>query len=287
MQDKLMNKKTTLNFGGILEDINAPLVMGILNLTPDSFYDGGKNSSLNKSILFVKKMLKDGADIIDIGAYSSRPGAQNISIQEEMDRLIPTLSKIHAEFPKTKISVDTFRSEVAKEAVRSGAVMVNDISGGDLDTEMWKTVASLKVPYVLMHMKGTPKNMQNNSVYENVVNEVIYDLSVKVNTMTQLGIHDIIIDPGFGFAKNIEQNYALLAHLEEFEMLGHPLLVGVSRKSMIYNVLDTDAKNALNGTTAVHLLALERGAKILRVHDVKEAKEAITIWEMVAKNRPH
>jgi len=284
MQDKLSNKKTTLNFGGILEDINAPLVMGILNLTPDSFYDGGKNGSIELSINNVKKMLLDGADIIDVGAYSSRPGANHISEQEELDRLIPVLKEIHSQFPDTKISVDTFRSNVAREAVKNGAVIINDISGGDLDTGMWKTVAELKVPYVLMHMQGNPKNMQNNPTYVNVLDDVILALSSKVNKMTQLGIHDIIIDPGFGFGKTLEQNYEILARLNEFQMLGHPMLVGVSRKSMIYNLLDTDAENALNGTTALHMLALERGAKFLRVHDIKEAKEVVAIWKMVNRN---
>lgn len=282
MQDKLSNKKTTLNFGGKLEDINDPLVMGILNLTPDSFYDGGKNSSVELSIKNVKKMLLDGADIIDVGAYSSRPGAKHISEQEEMDRLIPVLSQIHSQFPTLKISVDTFRSNVAKEAVKNGAVIINDISGGDLDTEMWETVADLHVPYILMHMQGNPQNMQNDPHYENVLDDVILALSSKVNKMTQMGIHDIIIDPGFGFGKTLEQNYKILAHLREFEMLGHPVLVGVSRKSMIYNLLDTDAEHALNGTTALHTLALERGANFLRVHDVKEAKEAVKIWKMVS-----
>ena len=282
MQDKLSNKKTTLNFGGKLEDINDPLVMGILNLTPDSFYDGGKNSSVELSIKNVKKMLLDGADIIDVGAYSSRPGADHISEQEELDRLIPLLGEIHSKFPEVKLSVDTFRSKVAREAINSGAVLINDISGGDLDSDMWKTVAELHVPYVLMHMQGNPQNMQNSPKYMNVLDDVILALSSKVNKMTKIGVHDIIIDPGFGFGKTLEQNYKLLAHLKEFEILGHPLLVGFSRKSMIYKLLDTDAQNALNGTTATHMLALERGAKFLRVHDVKEAKEAVKIWKTVS-----
>jgi len=277
----LSTKKNTLNFGGILEDINDPLVMGILNLTPDSFYDGGKNGSVELSIKNVKKMLLDGADIIDVGAYSSRPDAEHISEQQELDRLIPVLDEIHRQFPETKISVDTFRSNVAKEAVKSGAVIINDISGGDLDSNMWATAASLKVTYVLMHMQGNPKTMQTNPQYANVLDDIVLDLSSKVNKMTQMGMHDIIIDPGFGFGKTLEQNYEILAHLQEFQMLGHPVLIGVSRKSMIYKLLGTDAKNALNGTTAIHSLALERGAKFFRVHDVKEAKEAIKIWKMV------
>lgn len=281
MQDKLIAKKKSLNFRGLLEDINEPKIMGILNLTPDSFYDGGKNSRLELSINYVKKMLENGADIIDVGAYSSRPGANHVSEQEELDRLLPTLEKILFEFPGTKISVDTFRSTIAQQAVEAGALLVNDISGGDLDSEMWNTVSKLNVPYIAMHMKGTPENMQNNPQYENVMDEVIYDLSEKINRIKMAGVKDIIIDPGFGFGKTLDQNYEMLNHLEEFNLLGCPLLVGVSRKSMIYHLINTDATNALNGTTAVHILALERGANILRVHDVKEAKEAVTIWNKV------
>ncbi len=276
-----MSKKTTLNFGGKLEDINGPLVMGILNLTPDSFYDGGKNSTIDLSLKNVKKMMRDGADIIDIGAYSSRPGATHISEKEELERIIPILKEIHLQFPKIKISIDTFRSKVAEKAVEAGAVMINDISGGDLDREMWKTVANLSVPYVAMHMNGNPQNMQENIHYSNVVDEVIKDLSIKINGMLQAGILDIIIDPGFGFGKSLEQNYQLLAHLDEFNILGHPILVGVSRKSMIYKLLKNNPQEALNGTTAVHTIALVKGANILRVHDVKEAKEAVTIWNAI------
>ena len=278
MQDSVITKKKSLNFRGKLEDINVPKILGILNLTPDSFYDGGKNSNLELSINNVKKMLTDGADIIDIGAYSSRPGATHISEQEEIDRLLPTLSAILEQFPATKISVDTFRAKVALAAVNAGAVVVNDISGGNLDSEMWQTVANLQVPYIAMHMQGTPQNMQENPKYNNVLDDVIYDLSMKIESMKQAGIKDIIIDPGFGFGKTLNQNYQLLKGLKEFEILGHPVLVGVSRKSMIYNFLNSTPKESLNGTTAIHMLALERGANFLRVHDVKEAKEAINIW---------
>ena len=278
MQDSVITKKKSLNFRGKLEDINVPKILGILNLTPDSFYDGGKNSNLELSINNVKKMLTDGADIIDIGAYSSRPGATHISEQEEIDRLLPTLTAVLEQFPATKISVDTFRAKVAFAAVNAGAVVVNDISGGNLDSEMWQTVANLQVPYIAMHMQGNPQNMQENPKYNNVLDDVIYDLSKKIENMKQAGIKDIIIDPGFGFGKTLDQNYQLLKGLKEFEMLGHPILVGVSRKSMIYNFLNSTPKESLNGTTAVHMLALERGAHFLRVHDVKEAKEAINIW---------
>jgi dihydropteroate synthase len=279
MQDSVITKKTSLNFRGKLEDINGPKILGILNLTPDSFYDGGKNHHLELSINNVKKMLADGADIIDIGAYSSRPGATHISEQEEIDRLLPTLTAVLHQFPDTKISVDTFRAKVALAAVNAGAVLVNDISGGDLDAEMWHTVTSLNVPYIAMHMQGNPQNMQDKPNYTNVLDEVIYDLSLKVANMKKAGLKDIIIDPGFGFGKTLNQNYQLLKGLEEFELLGHPILIGVSRKSMIYNLLGSTPKESLNGTTAMHMLALERGASFLRVHDVKEAKEAITIWQ--------
>ena len=281
MQDKVITKKTSLNFSGNLEDINHPQIMGILNLTPDSFYDGGSNKTVEVSINNVKKMLADGANFIDLGAYSSRPGADHISEQEEIDRLLPTLIEILRQFPDTKISVDTFRSKVAKTAVEAGALMVNDISGGDLDPNMWATVGQLNVPYVMMHMKGNPQNMQNNPTYTNVVDDVIYDLSVKIELLKKAGIKDLIIDPGFGFGKTLAQNYSLMKHLQEFKLLGHPILIGVSRKSMVHKLLNTEPKNALNGTTALHILALERGANFLRVHDVKEAKEAVTIWKMV------
>ncbi len=279
MQDSVITKKKSLNFRGKLEDINGPKILGILNLTPDSFYDGGENGNLELSINNVKKMLADGADIIDIGAYSSRPGATHISEQEEIDRLLPTLTAVLQQIPSTKISVDTFRSKVALAAVSAGAVLVNDISGGNLDSEMWSTVADLKVPYIAMHMQGTPQDMQENPKYSNVLDDIIYDLSLKVENMKKAGLKDIIIDPGFGFGKTLDQNYQLLKGLKEFEILGYPVLVGVSRKSMIYNLLQSTSKEALNGTTALHMLALERGAGFLRVHDVKEAKEAITIWE--------
>lgn len=281
MQDKLITKKTSLNFRGKLEDINAPKILGILNLTPDSFYDGGANKNVELSIKNVKKMLSDGADIIDVGAYSSRPGATHISEQEEIDRLLPTLTEIKSQFPDTKISVDTFRSKVAREAINAGAVIINDISGGDLDPEIWNVAAELGAPFIAMHMQGNPQNMQEKPTYTNVVDEVIYSLSVKIERIKKAGVKDIIIDPGFGFGKTLNQNYEILKHLREFDFLSHPILVGVSRKSMIYNLLKTDANNALNGTTAIHIIALEKGAQFLRVHDVKEAKEAITIWNMV------
>lgn len=279
MQDKLISKKTSLNFRGNLEDINHPKIMGILNVTPDSFYDGGKHDNLSAAIKNVKKMLGNGADIIDLGAYSSRPGAHHISEQEEIDRMLPVLSEILNQFPQTKISVDTFRSKVAQVAIEAGALMINDISAGNMDPDIWNIAAKYNVPYVAMHMQGTPQTMQQNISYNDILDDIILELSKKVNQMTQAGVHDIIIDPGFGFGKTLNQNYHILKHLKDFEFLGHPILVGVSRKSMIYNLLNTNPQEALNGTTAIHMWALNNGAGFLRVHDVKEAKETLTIWE--------
>jgi dihydropteroate synthase len=253
--------------------------MGILNVTPDSFYDGGKNNNTSIAIENVKKMLENGADIIDIGAYSSRPGADHISEQQEIDRLLPILSEVMIQFPDIKISIDTFRSKVAQTAIEAGAIIINDISAGNLDPDIWTIAAKYKTPYIAMHMPGTPQNMQSNTSYTQIIDELILEFSKKISEMTQSGIQDIIIDPGFGFGKTLEQNYHILKHLSDFEFLGHPILVGVSRKSMIYNLLDTNPQNSLNGTTAIHMWALNNGAQFLRVHDVKEAKEVLTIWE--------
>lgn len=283
MQDTFLPYKTTLNFNGNLEDINHPQVFGILNVTPDSFFDGGQYTALEQQLLQAEKMIAQGADFIDVGAYSSRPGASDISIQQEADRLLPVIEALHTQFPTQKISVDTFRSAIAKQAVAAGAVVINDISGGALDEDMYTTAASLNVPYVAMHMPGTPQTMQQRTQYTHLLDDIMLDLSTKVDNMLAAGLKDVIIDPGFGFGKTLEQNYELLKHLREFHMLGHPVLVGVSRKSMIYKLFDTSAKEALNGTTAVHMLALQNGANFLRVHDVQAAKEAITIWEQYQK----
>ena len=277
----LNSKKKSLNFNGLLEDINEPKIMGILNLTPDSFYDGGQNNTIELSINNVKKMLDDGAHIIDIGAYSSRPGADHISEQEELDRLLPTVIRLKKEFPNIKMSIDTFRSKVAEETITHGAVMINDISGGDLDKNMWETVGKLNVPYVLMHMQGTPKTMQNNPNYKNLMDDVILDLSQKLTAIKKAGIKDLLIDPGFGFGKTLAQNFEMMNHLADFNLLGHPILVGISRKSMIYKLLDSKPIDAINGTTALHMIALDKGANFLRVHDVKEATETIKIWRAV------
>lgn len=285
MQDKLIKKKTSLNFRGKLEDINGPKIMGILNATPDSFYDGGKNNTIQFAIKNVKKMLAEGADYIDIGGYSSRPGAKDVSEQEELDRVLPIIEFCISEIPNVIISIDTFRSNVALAAVESGALMINDISGGDLDPKMYQVAGGCKVPYIAMHMKGVPQTMQDKPTYDHLMDEILLSFSSKVEAMKEAGIKDIIIDPGFGFGKTISDNYEILKELNAFELLGCPVLVGFSRKSMIYKLLNTSPEKALNGTSVLNTLALSHGADILRVHDVKEAKEVITLWDKV--NTPH
>ena len=251
--------------------------MGILNVTPDSFYDGGilKN---NKDILYkVEKMLNEGASFIDVGAYSSRPNADDISEDEELKRIIPVIGLILKNFPETLISIDTFRSNIAKQCIEAGAALINDISAGKMDDNMLPTIAELQIPYIMMHMKGTPQTMQQNTNYDNLLKEVLIYFSERIATARKLGIIDIIVDAGFGFSKTIEQNYELLNKLEHFSMLELPLLVGVSRKSMIYKVLENSPQEALNGSTILNTIALQKGASILRVHDVKEAMECISL----------
>jgi len=270
--------------GGRLMDLSVPKVMGILNLTPDSFYqpdwkDPGKLPSDKQVLHHIEQMLAEGADFIDIGAYSSRPKAEHISMEEEMSRLLPAIKSIVKQFPEAVISVDTFRAEIAKAAVNEGARLINDISGGELDNNMFKTVAELNVPYILMHMKGNPQTMLQNAQYEDVFAEVCGYLQEKIRQLTDMGVNDLIIDPGFGFAKTVEHNYTLLARLDQFRILGVPVLAGLSRKSMIYKLLGGNAENALNGTTVANTIALMKGADILRVHDVKPAVEAIRIIE--------
>lgn len=268
-----------INCKGHLIDLNRPKVMGILNLTPDSFYDGGKYKSVEGILKQVEKMNHEGATFIDIGAFSSRPSAKNISEKDELSRLIPILKLIIEEFPDILISIDTFRSRIASEAVNLGACMVNDISGGSLDKEMFATVAKLQVPYILMHMVGTPQTMQQNVHYKNIINDIIFYFSQKVFELRKLGLNDLILDPGFGFSKTLDQNYELLQKLELFSCLDLPVLAGLSRKSMLYKFLDLNPEKALNATTSVNTIALMKGAKILRVHDVKEAVEAVSIFE--------
>ena len=251
--------------------------MGILNLTPDSFFDGGSLISEKDVLQKTEKMLEDGATFLDIGGYSSRPGADFVSEEEETKRVIPIIHLLNKEFSEAIISIDTFRSTIAEKAVDAGAAIVNDISGGSLDDQMFSTVAKLKVPYIIMHMRGTPKTMVNLTEYEDITKDLIFYFSEKIEKARRLGIKDIIIDPGFGFAKTQEQNFELMNHLDFFQHVDAPLLVGISRKSMIYKSLKTTPKDALNGTTVLHSIALLKGANILRVHDVKEAKECITL----------
>jgi dihydropteroate synthase len=270
----------SINCRGRLIDLSVPVVIGILNVTPDSFFDGGKftEESIIKSQ--VEKMLLEGAQIIDVGAASSRPGAAKISEPEELKRLIPTIDLLVKAFPGIIISVDTFRSEVARQAINSGAHIINDISGGDFDPAMFAKVAELKVPYILMHMQGDPQTMQKNPQYKDVLIEVLQIIQKKVSNLRKLGVKDIIIDPGFGFGKNVEHNYELLAGIEHFHLAGCPVLAGISRKSMITRVLNVNPDQALNGTSILNTIALLNGAQMLRVHDVKEAMEAIRLVGM-------
>ncbi|MEK6614845.1 MAG: dihydropteroate synthase [Bacteroidota bacterium] len=258
-------------------DLSVPKVMGILNVTPDSFFDGGKYTDEKNILLHAEKMISEGADIIDIGAYSTRPHAQPISEEEELKRLIPAIKLVRKNFSDVIISADTFRSNVVIHAVNEGADIINDISGGSLDKEMFETIAKLKVPYILMHIQGTPQTMQINPHYKDVVKEVKEYFLKKIKNLQYFGVSQIIIDVGFGFGKNLEHNYTLLKHLSEFKEFGFPILAGISRKSMINKALDITPDTALNGTTVANTIALMNGANILRVHDVKEAKEAIQI----------
>ncbi len=273
--------KTLFNCRGRLLDLSTPKVMGIINLTPDSFYDGGKLKSDVELLALSEKLLKEGATILDVGGASTRPGAEEVSEQEEMKRVIPAVEIILKSFPDTIISIDTFRSNVAEEAVNAGASMVNDISAGRFDENFLHTVSKLKVAYLLMHMQGTPRTMQQGPSYNNVVKEVFDFLKEKILQLNQLGIHDIIIDPGFGFGKSVEHNFALLNHLDVFQIFGLPILAGLSRKSMICKVLNVNPDKALNGTTALNAIALMKGAKLLRVHDVREAQEVLRLVAML------
>lgn len=251
--------------------------MGILNVTPDSFYDGGRFRNSSSVMRQVDQMLEEGATFIDVGAYSSKPNANEVSQTEELQRILPVVDLVIKNFPDILLSVDTFRSEVAKQCIDAGACMINDISAGLLDNKMLETVTNLKVPYIMMHMRGTPKTMQNQTHYDNLVKDMLFYFSERLAKAKALGIVDVVIDPGFGFAKTIEQNYELLNKLELLKIAELPILVGVSRKSMIYKTLESSAEKALNGTTVLNTIALQKGANILRVHDVKEAMECIKL----------
>jgi dihydropteroate synthase len=268
----------TINCKGKLIDLTLPKVMGILNITPDSFYDGGKYKDPDTILRQAEKMLQEGASFLDVGAYSSRPGATDISTEEELDRIVPIVDLLLKHFPDSILSVDTFRSKVAQTCLTHGAAMINDISAGNLDPFMMKTVAAAKVPYIMMHMKGTPQTMKDLNTYTDLLEDICYYFSAKLAEARALGIYDLIIDPGFGFAKNITQNFELLQKLDLLSTFEVPILAGISRKSMIYKVLNTEPSHALNGTTALNMIALQKGAKILRVHDVKEAVECLTLF---------
>ncbi len=267
----------TINCKGKLIDLSSPRIMGILNITPDSFYDGGKYNDEKEILKQVDRMLNEGATFIDVGAYSSRPGADFVSEADELKRIVPIVTLILKHFPETLLSIDTFRSEVAKQCMDAGAALINDISAGKLDDHMLQTIADLQVPYIMMHMRGNPQTMQQQTDYNDLVKDLLFYFSERLAAAKSLGIIDMIVDPGFGFSKTLEQNYELLNKLELFDMLDKPVLVGISRKSMIYKLLDTKPGNALNATTVLNTVALQKGASILRVHDVKEAVECIKL----------
>jgi len=275
----------TLNCAGKLLSLEDPIVMGVLNLNEHSFYDGGKYENVNIMLQQVEKMISEGATIIDIGGMSSRPGAEIINEEEEQKRVLPIIKAIKKHFSQTIISIDTVRSSVAKSSVENGASIVNDISAGSIDKNLFQTVADLGVPYILMHMQGKPESMQDLPDYQDVTQQVFDFFIEKIGNLRKLGVKDIIIDPGFGFGKTIEHNYQLLKKITIFDILELPLLIGISRKSMIYKVLDISPQEALNGTTVLNTLALERGAKILRVHDVKEAVETVKLFLQVERNK--
>jgi dihydropteroate synthase len=271
----------TINCKGRLIDLEQPRVMGILNVTPDSFFDGGMHTQLSSIIKTTEKMINEGATFIDVGGYSSRPGADDVSEKEELRRVVQVVDALRKTFPDILLSIDTFRSSVARSCVEAGACMVNDISGGLLDPKMLATVGDLGVPFIMMHMRGTPQTMSQKTSYKDITHEVIKQLSQRLAEARAHKIIDIIADPGFGFAKETAQNFELLSHLELLKHLDVPILVGLSRKSMIYKTLQVTAKDALNGTTALHMIALEKGARILRVHDVKEAMECVSLFNQL------
>lgn len=270
-----------INCNGKLIDLSEPKIMGILNTTPDSFFAGSRTGTTDLALKKIEKMLEEGADFIDIGGMSTRPGSAEISETEELERVLPVVESSIKEFPDILISIDTYRTKVAKETIEAGAAIINDISAGSMDENLLKTVAELQVPYILMHMQGTPQNMQQNPVYENITLEVNQFLSEKIKELKELGINDIILDPGFGFGKSVAHNYELFRNMDLLGFGEYPLLVGISRKSMITRFLNVSADEALNGTTVLNTIALQKGANILRVHDVREAKEAVRIWENI------
>jgi dihydropteroate synthase len=269
----------TINCKGQLIDLSIPKIMGILNVTPNSFYDGGKFTLSENGLSQVGKMLDEGATFIDVGAYSSKPNAEFVSEEEERNRILPVVQGILNQFPDALLSIDTFRSGIAAVCIENGAAIINDISAGNLDEKMMEVIAKYNVPYIMMHKRGTPQTMQSLTNYENIIKEMLFYFSEKVNKARSLGINDLIVDPGFGFAKTLEQNYEVLQNFELFKMLDLPILAGISRKSMVYKPLGLTANEALNGTTVLNTIALTKGANILRVHDVKEAVECVKLFE--------
>jgi dihydropteroate synthase len=272
----------TINCRGNLIDLSTPKVMGIMNITPNSFYDGGKYKNENEILLQVEKMIDQGATFIDLGAYSSKPNAEFVSEKEELSRIIPIVNLLVKKFPEIILSIDTFRSEVAKACIENSASIINDITAGNGDDKMMETIAKYNVPYIMMHMRGDSQTMQKMTDYNNVVKEILFYFSEKVSIARSYGINDLIVDPGFGFAKSTEQNFEILQKLELFQEMNLPILVGVSRKSMIYKTLNTDSEQALNGTSALNMISLTKGANILRVHDVKEAVECVTLFNKMS-----
>jgi dihydropteroate synthase len=273
----------TINCKGQLIDLSVPKVMGILNVTPNSFFDGGKYKNEDELLARTQKMLTEGATFIDVGAYSSKPNAEFVSEEEEISRIIPVVNLLQKHFPDIILSIDTFRAGVAKICIENGAAVINDISAGKLDDKMLETIAKFQVPYIMMHMKGTPQTMQTLVQYEDIIKEMLFYFSERIAAARVLGINDLIVDPGFGFAKTLEQNFEVFQKSELFQVLELPLLVGVSRKSMIYKTLDSNAEMALNGTTVLNTIALTKGAKILRVHDVKEAVECVRLFNKLSQ----
>lgn len=276
-KDTFFCPKMTLQCRGKIINLSTPKVMGILNISPDSFYDGGKFLTTQQLLKQAESMLHEGADIIDVGAVSTRPGAAIATAEEEQKRLIPAFRDLVREFPGAIWSIDTYHADTARKVYDEGAHIINDISAGAFDKEMFPTIASLQVPYIIMHIKGHPANMQENPIYNDLIQDVVAYFAEKLYQLQQLGVHDVVIDPGFGFGKTLEQNYHLLRELDFFRLFERPILAGISRKSMINKVLHTTPKDALNGTTVLNTLALERGASILRVHDVREARQAVDL----------
>lgn len=277
VQSKLFSANKTLQVQGKIINLNPPKVMGILNVTPDSFYDGGRYNQDGTFLKQAEKMIREGVDFIDVGGYSSRPGAVDVPVEEELSRTIPVIRALKKEFPSVLLSIDTFRSQVADAAVNEGACIVNDISAGDLDPAMYETMARLQVPYIAMHMRGTPQTMNQLTHYENLLKDLIDFFHQKIQRLTTAGVKDVIVDPGFGFAKTPAQNFELLKNLNQLHILERPLLVGLSRKSMIWRTLEISSEDSLNGTSVLNTIALIKGASILRVHDVKEAREVIAL----------